>query len=154
MLTFIPFVFFLPLFPGLKGSLQRLQLEYVDVVFANRPDSNTPMEGEWRNLIEDFRVIDSSLMIYFTNSRKWNIFRPIWLNVKNEHLYSRCLSASAFTLKPRTLHPASCIFFHFWSVCRHWNCGSCRLQCSLFPGSFHFWNFINWNNKINWKGSL
>jgi len=33
------------LFPGLKASLQRLQLEYVDVVFANRPDSNTPMEG-------------------------------------------------------------------------------------------------------------
>lgn len=31
---------------GLKGSLQRMQLEYVDVVFANRPDSNTPMEGE------------------------------------------------------------------------------------------------------------
>ncbi|KAG9333135.1 hypothetical protein JZ751_013453 [Albula glossodonta] len=31
---------------GLKGSLQRLQLEYVDVVFANRPDNNTPMEGE------------------------------------------------------------------------------------------------------------
>ncbi|KFO27920.1 Voltage-gated potassium channel subunit beta-1 [Fukomys damarensis] len=30
---------------GLKGSLQRLQLEYVDVVFANRPDSNTPMEA-------------------------------------------------------------------------------------------------------------
>lgn len=31
---------------GLKGSLQRMQLEYVDVVFANRPDSNTPMEGK------------------------------------------------------------------------------------------------------------
>ncbi|XP_022624584.1 voltage-gated potassium channel subunit beta-1 isoform X2 [Seriola dumerili] len=31
---------------GLKGSLQRMQLEYVDVVFANRPDSNTPMEGD------------------------------------------------------------------------------------------------------------
>ncbi|CAG07689.1 unnamed protein product, partial [Tetraodon nigroviridis] len=30
---------------GLKGSLQRMQLEYVDVVFANRPDSNTPMEA-------------------------------------------------------------------------------------------------------------
>lgn len=35
-----------PLSSGLKGSLQRMQLEYVDVVFANRPDSNTPMEGE------------------------------------------------------------------------------------------------------------
>lgn len=30
---------------GLKGALQRMQLEYVDVVFANRPDNNTPMEG-------------------------------------------------------------------------------------------------------------
>lgn len=32
---------------GLKASLERLQLEYVDVVFANRPDPNTPMEGRW-----------------------------------------------------------------------------------------------------------
>lgn len=32
-------------FVGLKASLGRLQLEYVDVVFANRPDPNTPMEG-------------------------------------------------------------------------------------------------------------
>ncbi|XP_060550317.1 voltage-gated potassium channel subunit beta-2 isoform X2 [Pantherophis guttatus] len=31
---------------GLKGSLERLQLNYVDVVFANRPDPNTPMEGK------------------------------------------------------------------------------------------------------------
>lgn len=30
---------------GLRASLERLQLEYVDVVFANRPDSNTPIEG-------------------------------------------------------------------------------------------------------------
>eukprot|EP00075_Anas_platyrhynchos_P009945 XP_027299198.1 voltage-gated potassium channel subunit beta-2 isoform X3 [Anas platyrhynchos] len=31
---------------GLKASLERLQLDYVDVVFANRPDPNTPMEGD------------------------------------------------------------------------------------------------------------
>lgn len=37
---------------GLKGSLQRMQLEYVDVVFANRPDSNTPMEGESAHLYQ------------------------------------------------------------------------------------------------------
>lgn len=35
-----------PVPPGLKASLERLQLEYVDVVFANRPDPNTPMEGK------------------------------------------------------------------------------------------------------------
>lgn len=33
---------------GLKASLERLQLDYVDVVFANRPDPNTPMEGGCR----------------------------------------------------------------------------------------------------------
>ncbi|KAM8899633.1 voltage-gated potassium channel subunit beta-2 isoform 2-T2 [Spinachia spinachia] len=30
---------------GLRGSLSRLQLEYVDIVFANRNDVNSPMEG-------------------------------------------------------------------------------------------------------------
>ena len=32
--------------PGLRGSLSRLQLEYVDIVFANRNDVNSPMEGQ------------------------------------------------------------------------------------------------------------
>ncbi|XP_056673535.1 voltage-gated potassium channel subunit beta-3 isoform X3 [Monodelphis domestica] len=31
---------------GLWGSLERLQLGYVDIVFANRSDPNSPMEGE------------------------------------------------------------------------------------------------------------
>ncbi|KAJ1072230.1 hypothetical protein K5549_015965, partial [Capra hircus] len=30
---------------GLQGSLERLQLGYVDIVFANRSDPNSPMEG-------------------------------------------------------------------------------------------------------------
>jgi diketogulonate reductase-like aldo/keto reductase len=32
-------------FTGLRGSLERLQLDYVDIVFANKPDPHTPMEG-------------------------------------------------------------------------------------------------------------
>lgn len=31
---------------GLRGSLERLQLDYVDIVFANRSDPNSPMEGK------------------------------------------------------------------------------------------------------------
>ncbi|XP_029695886.1 voltage-gated potassium channel subunit beta-2-like isoform X5 [Takifugu rubripes] len=31
---------------GLRGSLSRLQLDYVDIVFTNRSDVNAPMEGE------------------------------------------------------------------------------------------------------------
>ncbi len=31
---------------GLNASLARLQLDYVDIVFANKPEPNMPMEGE------------------------------------------------------------------------------------------------------------
>lgn len=34
------------IFLGLKASLERLQLDYVDIVFANKPDPHTPMEGK------------------------------------------------------------------------------------------------------------
>lgn len=35
-----------PCLTGLRGSLSRLQLDYVDIVFANRNDVNSPMEGQ------------------------------------------------------------------------------------------------------------
>ncbi|XP_032081445.1 voltage-gated potassium channel subunit beta-1 isoform X1 [Thamnophis elegans] len=51
---------------GLKASLQRLQLEYVDVVFANRPDGNTPMEEIVRAMTH---VIDRGMTMYWGTSR-------------------------------------------------------------------------------------
>uniref|UniRef100_A0A8C0F2B7 Voltage-gated potassium channel subunit beta-1 n=1 Tax=Bubo bubo TaxID=30461 RepID=A0A8C0F2B7_BUBBB len=54
------------LFPGLKASLQRLQLEYVDVVFANRPDNNTPMEEIVRAMTH---VINQGMAMYWGTSR-------------------------------------------------------------------------------------
>ena len=30
---------------GLKASLDRLQMDYVDIVFANKTDPHTPVEG-------------------------------------------------------------------------------------------------------------
>lgn len=51
---------------GLKGSLQRMQLEYVDVVFANRPDNNTPMEEIVRAMSY---VINQGMAMYWGTSR-------------------------------------------------------------------------------------
>ncbi|XP_016887705.2 voltage-gated potassium channel subunit beta-1 isoform X2 [Cynoglossus semilaevis] len=51
---------------GLKGSLQRMQLDYVDVVFANRPDSNTPMEEIVRAMTY---VINQGMAMYWGTSR-------------------------------------------------------------------------------------
>ena len=33
---------------GLRASLERLQLDYVDIVFANKPDTSVPMEGRFK----------------------------------------------------------------------------------------------------------
>ncbi|GAB5574485.1 voltage-gated potassium channel subunit beta-2 isoform X1 [Prionailurus iriomotensis] len=52
---------------GLKASLERLQLEYVDVVFANRPDPNTPMEEETVRAMT--HVINQGMAMYWGTSR-------------------------------------------------------------------------------------
>uniref|UniRef100_A0A4W4FTV0 Voltage-gated potassium channel subunit beta-2 n=1 Tax=Electrophorus electricus TaxID=8005 RepID=A0A4W4FTV0_ELEEL len=51
---------------SLKASLERLQLEYVDVVFANRPDPNTPMEETVRAMTH---VINQGMAMYWGTSR-------------------------------------------------------------------------------------
>ncbi|XP_037335136.1 voltage-gated potassium channel subunit beta-2 [Pungitius pungitius] len=53
---------------GLHGSLSRLQLDYVDIVFANRSDINSPMEEVVRAMTF---VIDRGLAMYWGTSR-WN----------------------------------------------------------------------------------
>ncbi|XP_034151661.1 voltage-gated potassium channel subunit beta-2 isoform X3 [Esox lucius] len=51
---------------GLRASLDRLQLEYADVVFANRPDPNTPMEETVRAMSH---VINHGMAMYWGTSR-------------------------------------------------------------------------------------
>ncbi|KAF3859887.1 hypothetical protein F7725_000142 [Dissostichus mawsoni] len=51
---------------GLRASLERLQLEYIDVVFANRPDPNTPIEETVRAMTH---VINKGMAMYWGTSR-------------------------------------------------------------------------------------
>ncbi|XP_075999393.1 voltage-gated potassium channel subunit beta-2-like [Genypterus blacodes] len=51
---------------GLRASLKRLQLDYVDVVFANRPDPNTPIEETVRAMTH---VINQGMAMYWGTSR-------------------------------------------------------------------------------------
>uniref|UniRef100_UPI003AAF8688 voltage-gated potassium channel subunit beta-3-like n=1 Tax=Centroberyx gerrardi TaxID=166262 RepID=UPI003AAF8688 len=53
---------------GLRGSLARLQLDYVDIVFANRTDINSPMEEVVRAMTF---VIERGMAMYWGTSR-WN----------------------------------------------------------------------------------
>ncbi|KAI0059418.1 Aldo/keto reductase [Artomyces pyxidatus] len=53
---------------GLKGSLERLQTDYVDVVFAHRPDHTVPME----EIVRAFSwTIDQGLAYYWATS-EWS----------------------------------------------------------------------------------
>uniref|UniRef100_A0A665ULJ3 NADP-dependent oxidoreductase domain-containing protein n=1 Tax=Echeneis naucrates TaxID=173247 RepID=A0A665ULJ3_ECHNA len=51
---------------GLRASLERLQLEYIDVIFANRPDPNTPIEETVRAMTH---VINHGMAMYWGTSR-------------------------------------------------------------------------------------
>uniref|UniRef100_A0A665W107 Potassium voltage-gated channel subfamily A member regulatory beta subunit 1 n=1 Tax=Echeneis naucrates TaxID=173247 RepID=A0A665W107_ECHNA len=82
---------------GLKGSLQRMQLEYVDVVFANRPDSNTPMEGESAVTVKSVVVNDTEQCYCaffvcveeaYSVARQFNLIPPICEQAEY-HLFQR-----------------------------------------------------------------
>jgi len=50
---------------GLRNSLKRLQVDYVDVVFAHRPDYETPLEEQVRAFSW---CIDNGLALYWGTS--------------------------------------------------------------------------------------
>jgi len=73
---------------GVNNSLKRLQLEYVDVVFCHRPDSNTPLEETCRSmnwLIEQGKAFywgtsewsASQVMEAHLVCEKYNLIKPI-----------------------------------------------------------------------------
>uniref|UniRef100_A0A669BQB9 Voltage-gated potassium channel subunit beta-1 n=1 Tax=Oreochromis niloticus TaxID=8128 RepID=A0A669BQB9_ORENI len=82
---------------GLKGSLQRMQLEYVDVVFANRTDTNTPMEEIVRAMTH---VINQGMAMYWGTSR--------WSAMEIMEAYS---VARQFNLIPPVCEQAEYHFF-------------------------------------------
>jgi voltage-dependent potassium channel beta subunit len=56
------------LLEGIDGSLKRLQLEYVDLLFCHRPDPNTPLEETVRAMSE---IVSSGRAMYWGTS-EWS----------------------------------------------------------------------------------
>nr|CAB3257998.1 voltage-gated potassium channel subunit beta-2-like [Phallusia mammillata] len=53
---------------GLNASLQRLQLSYVDIVFANRSDPDTPME----EIVRAFNYLIEQGKAFYWGTSRWN----------------------------------------------------------------------------------
>lgn len=64
-------------FVGLKASLERLQLDYVDIVFANKPDPHTPMEGK----LQKCPIYLLKEKNNGENSKKWKLYKHV-LNIE------------------------------------------------------------------------
>ncbi|CAH1773753.1 unnamed protein product [Owenia fusiformis] len=84
---------------GLKGSLERLQMEYVDLVFANKPDPHTPMEEivrafthvvnqGWAMYWGTSRWSNMEIMEAYSVARQFNLIPPI-AEQAEYHLYQR-----------------------------------------------------------------
>ncbi|XP_048476027.1 voltage-gated potassium channel subunit beta-1-like [Rhincodon typus] len=75
---------------GLRGSLERLQLEYVDIVFANRPDVPVSSEGHYSPRSRVFFVEEIvRAMTFLINQGKamyWGTSR--WTSVEIMEAYS------------------------------------------------------------------
>ncbi|XP_075941142.1 voltage-gated potassium channel subunit beta-2-like [Anarhichas minor] len=82
---------------GLRGCLSRLQLDYVDIVFANRSDINAPMEEVVRAMTF---VIDQGMAMYWGTSR--------WTAVEIMEAYS---VARQFNLVPPVCEQAEYHYF-------------------------------------------
>jgi aryl-alcohol dehydrogenase-like predicted oxidoreductase len=73
---------------GIQGSLKRLDLEYVDVVFAHRPDSHTPMD----EIVRVFNwIIDQGYAFYWGTS-EWSSeeIRQAWEVAEKLNLIGPC----------------------------------------------------------------
>jgi len=55
------------LIEGTKASLRRLQLDYVDIVYAHRPDVNTPME----EIVRGFNYIIEQGWAFYWGTSEW-----------------------------------------------------------------------------------
>ncbi|KAL1927552.1 hypothetical protein VTP01DRAFT_3789 [Rhizomucor pusillus] len=81
------------IFEGLMASLQRLQLDYVDIVYAQRPDPDTPME----EIVRAFNwCIDKGMALYWATS-EW----PAYLIVEAHAVANRLQLISPITESPQ-----------------------------------------------------
>jgi voltage-dependent potassium channel beta subunit len=53
---------------GARASLERLQLSYVDIVFANKPDAFTPME----EIVRAFTHLINTDVAFYWGTSRWN----------------------------------------------------------------------------------
>lgn len=143
-----------------------MQLEYVDVVFANRPDSNTPMEGEWSRtrtwgLLEDWGRDNACCSETWEGEKYWQdrcscLSGDLWLWPKGFVFVVKCVCVSVRVSHSHTKisstifpHPLSSILVYqspslSFSVSVELPVSTGSLSCTRSQPSLFFRSRIIW----------
>ena len=87
------------LMQAIDGSLERLKLDFVDLVFCHRPDPHTPIEETVRALSD---IIDSGKAHYWGTS-EWSAdeIRAAWEIAERHHLHKPVMEQPQYNLLER-----------------------------------------------------
>lgn len=81
---------------GLNASLERLQLDYVDIVYAHRPDRDTPME----EVVRAFNHVIEKGQAFYWGTSEWTA--------------EEIADAWRIADKLRLIGPAVCLSYYWW----------------------------------------
>ncbi|CAF1060301.1 unnamed protein product [Rotaria sordida] len=136
---------------GIRGSLKRLDLEYVDIVFAHRPDSHTPMD----EIVRAFNwIIDQGYTFYWGTS-EWSAeeIREAWEVADKLNLIGPCAEQPQYNMLHRTrfeveyarlYKPPISYGTTIWSP----------LASGLLTGKYSDKKFADGDNRLGLKGNL
>lgn len=84
------------LMQGIEGSLQRLQLDYVDLIFCHRPDPETPVEETVRAMHD---IITQGKALYWGTS-EWTADQIMlaWQTAERHHLHKPQMEQAQYNL--------------------------------------------------------
>jgi len=88
------------LLQAIEGSLRRLQLDFVDVVFCHRPDPETPIE---ETVWAMHNIVESGRALYWGTS-EWsaNAILDAWSIADRHHLHKPVVEQPQYNLLERT----------------------------------------------------
>lgn len=136
---------------GIRGCLKRLELEYVDIVFAHRPDAHTPMD----EIVRAFNwIIDQGYTFYWGTS-EWSAeeIREACEIANKLNLIGPCAEQPQYNMLHRTrfeveyarlYKPPISYGTTIWSP----------LACGLLTGKYSNKQFEGGDNRLGLKGNL
>ncbi|CAF1399778.1 unnamed protein product [Rotaria magnacalcarata] len=136
---------------GTRGSLKRLDLEYVDIIFAHRPDAHTPMD----EIVRAFNwIIDQGYAFYWGTS-EWSSeeIQEAWQIADKLNLIGPCAEQPQYNMLHRTRFEVEYARLYKAPISYGTTIWS-PLASGLLTGKYANKQFEGGNNRLGLTGNL